>query len=369
MKRFRWLFFMTIIFLTGCGQNIPIENLAITLILGIDLDENNEFIFAELSPMFNEDEKKNVDTYVVKARSIRDSRKYFDALETGNVTAAKIQILLIGKKILEQKHWYRILDTIYRNPNFSLNSNVVMVDGDIRDIILYDSEEKSRLALHLKEVIENNVHRTRTINSTLITFHRALYGKEQTAMLPRIYKDKNLIIEGTALLDQNGKYVGDLSIQQTSLLLILRNEKNKELTLSLPLTSLKKDDGIFSENEISMEVFRAKRKIKSTYENGKFHFDIDIKLTGNIVEHLFPLDGISQKDLEKAIEKQLQLEFQQLIDKIQQNQIDPIGLGIYARAFHYDQYKKVNENWGKELSKAKISVNVEFIINSMGAVR
>ena len=31
--------------------------------------------------------------------------------------------------------------------------------------------------------------------------------------------------------------------------------------------------------------------------------------------------------------------------------------------------KKVNENWGKELSKAKISVNVEFIINSMGAVR
>lgn len=39
--------------------------------------------------------------------------------------------------------------------------------------------------------------------------------------------------------------------------------------------------------------------------------------------------------------------FNEVIKKIQDNKIDPIGLEVYARAYEYDHYKKVQEDWGQ----------------------
>src|SRR3954466_6698437 len=102
------LFVLLVTMLLSCGRSIPLEDLTISLILGIDLDDKNNLIFSELSPVFNKSAKKNVETYQVEAKSIRESRKYFDALTTGEVTAAKIQILLIGKRVLEHEDWFSI---------------------------------------------------------------------------------------------------------------------------------------------------------------------------------------------------------------------------------------------------------------------
>lgn len=57
------------------------------------------------------------------------------------------------------------------------------------------------------------------------------------------------------------------------------------------------------------------------------------------------------------------------IKKVQENKIDPIGLGLYARAYHYEQYKKVEEHWGEALSKSNINVSLDVDIQSMGAIK
>lgn len=353
--------------LSSCGRSVPIENLAITLILGIDLDENNQLIFAESSPQFNQDAKKNVETYVVKANSIRSSRKYFDALETGEVTPAKIQVFLIGKRILEHDNWFKILDTVFRNPIFSLNSIVLMVDGPMTDVILFEPEEKPLLSLHLKEVFENNKKRTRMPNATLEGLHRELYGTAQTAIIPIISKDKFVKTDGVALLDQKGKYVDSLSIHETSLLLLLRDEKDNELTLSVPIKSLG-DGGIFHTDELGINIMNMKRKLKTKFEYGQFQFDFHLKMTVNIVERLFPLGDLNKHELEKLIAEHLEEQLNNLIIKIQKHNIDPLGLGIYASAYHYKEFKKVEDRWPEVAANAKININVDVRINSMGAV-
>ncbi|MNG37666.1 hypothetical protein D3C84_1250870 [compost metagenome] len=64
-----------------------------------------------------------------------------------------------------------------------------------------------------------------------------------------------------------------------------------------------------------------------------------------------------------------QQQFNNLIKKIQQNQIDPIGLGLYARAHEYRQYKKVEEHWGETLSEADIHLTVKVKIGSTGPMK
>lgn len=369
MKRITIIFTILVctIIVTSCGRNIPIEDMAISLILGIDLNENNELLFSESSPLFNQEAKKNVETYVTKAVSIRDSRKFFDAYETGEVTAAKIQVILIGKRILEHEHWYRILDTIYRNPIFSLNSYILMVDGSVSDLILFEPEQKAQLSLHLKDVVTNNIKRTRTVNATLDRIHRDTLGEGRNPVIPKVYKAENVVLEGVALLDHTGKYQESLNIDETSLLLLLRDEKNDELTISIPIDSVG-EGGIFHTNELGITINRMKRKVKTKYEEDTFHFDINFKMRVNVVERIFSLNNMTVDDLEKLIEEQLEKKFEALIKKIQDKKIDPIGLGIIARAYEYDQYKKVEKHWGEQFAKSNIKVTVDITINSMGAI-
>ncbi|MNR51844.1 hypothetical protein D3C85_1715820 [compost metagenome] len=88
----------------------------------------------------------------------------------------------------------------------------------------------------------------------------------------------------------------------------------------------------------------------------------------SIKERLFPYDvEHNAPELEKDIEEELQKQFSQLIKKIQSAKIDPIGLGLYARAHEYSQYKKVQDHWGETLSNSEVNVKVKVKIQSMGS--
>lgn len=363
------LSFIVAAILSSCGRNIPLEDLTISLILGIDLDDENHLIISESSPVFNKDTKKKDETYQVKANSIRESRKYFDVMATGEVTAAKIQVLLIGKRVLTHENWFGLLDTIYRNPVFSINTRVIAVDGPVSDVIFYEPKEIPQLALYLKDLIDKNNIRTRTVLDTLQVLHRQMYEKGMTPAISEIKKDHIVKLSGVALLDEKGRYVDTLHAPEPSLLLVLRNEQKKEFTLSLPMTSIENNGGIFNKNMLSMDISQLKTKVKSEYAHGKFRFKYNINLTVDIVERLFPAHRVTEKELEKRVEKELTSRFEALIRKFQENNIDPLGLGLHARAFHYKEYKKVEDHWGETLAKSIIDVSVHVDIEAMGATR
>ena len=133
------------------------------------------------------------------------------------------------------------------------------------------------------------------------------------------------------------------------------------------MTSLEDEGGIFDKNEISINVSPVKTKVKTRDNQDKFHFDYKIHMAVNIVERLFPIDRIKDEELEKMIEKELKSQFESLIKKIQENKIDPIGLGLYARAYQYEQYKKVEDHWTEALAESNINVSID--IKSMGAIK
>lgn len=354
-------------FLLSCGRNVPLEDSTIALLLGIDLDEENHILVSESSPVFNKIATKPIETYELKAKSIRDSRKYFDAIEKGEVTAAKIQVLLVGKRIVEHENWFAILDTIYRNPQFSMNTKVVMVDGPVNEVIFFEPKAKPQLPLHLKEVINNSIKRTRMVNATMQNLHREMNEKGITPAICKIKKEDDLKLEGVVLLDKKGKYVDELGIEETSYLLVLRNDMKEELTFSIELP-LEKESGIFNRNEISLEVTELDHKIKTEYKDGKFHFHFDIKMMILIAEKLFYEENIKKEELEKLVGKKLKSNMEKLIKKLQEKEVDPIGLGLYARAFHYNQYKKVEDDWPKAFAQSDVNINLTIKIKSQGAI-
>ncbi|WHY01621.1 Ger(x)C family spore germination protein [Neobacillus sp. DY30] len=370
MKRWFYatLLIFVIVLLSSCGKKAPLEDLTLALILGIDLDDENNLVFYEINPVFSEGAKKGTESYEVKAKTIRESRRLFDSLTTGEVTAGKIQVLLVGKRVLQHGDWFPILDTVYRNPAFSMSTRVVTVDGPVKEVVFHNPEEKPQLSLHLKALIDKNYDRTRAVKGTLQELHREIYEKGTTPFISEVKKEKNIELTGISLLDDKGKYAQFLNVPESSLLLMLQNKKRHEITLTIPVLPNEKEKNIFHKNVISFAVNKVKTEIKSGYKQNKFRFDIKIKMTINIVERLFPEDKLNNGQLTKKIEKVVKKQTEDLIKKIQKKNIDPIGLGLYARAYQYTHYKKVENNWGQALADSDVNVSVKIDINTKGAV-
>lgn len=127
---------------------------------------------------------------------------------------------------------------------------------------------------------------------------------------------------------------------------------------------------------ISVLVQGAKRKINVDYHKGKLVFNIDIymnvalieKINENLVKHsnkhkqeVIKLEGIMKQQLDKKL--------MSMIRHIQKNEIDPIGLSLYARAYQYKEWEKAKENWPNVLSEAQIHVNTHIKIHNTGTTR
>ncbi|WP_218937182.1 Ger(x)C family spore germination C-terminal domain-containing protein, partial [Bacillus toyonensis] len=74
-------------------------------------------------------------------------------------------------------------------------------------------------------------------------------------------------------------------------------------------------------------------------------------------------------NLESAIQKEINKNLQNMLNEIQQNKIDPIGLSLYARAFQYKEWKKRKGDWLQALAEAKINVKTHVKIKDTGTIR
>lgn len=372
MKRcFRTLLLLLLLLmmLTSCGYQVPLEDTTIVFVLGIDLDEDNNLIFYESSPVFSKGAKAQTDTYHTKAETIRDSRKFFDAVTGGEVSGAKIQILLLGKRVVEHEDWFPILDTMYRNSNFSINTRVVVVDGQVSDVINYEPESNAFLAMYLKSVIDKNHKRTRTEKGTLQQLHTEFYDKGVTPALANVKKGKKVEVIGTALLSDRGKYVDSLDLSESTLYLFLKHNRKHQISYTTITIPTEKEEGIFHKNDLSFEVKTVKSKVKTSHDKDRFKFDVKVSLSIVILESLLSVDMKShEKEIKKTIEERLETGYEDLFKKIQTHKVDPFGFGIYARAYQYENFKKVEDNWGEALSEADINVSVEVDIKGTGTV-
>lgn len=365
------IFIMIVVIVPGCSDRLDMEDSTNNLALGLDLDNENNLLIYLNSPAFGRDIKKKTLEVEVKSLTIRQSREQQDEFAPGVITGRKVQVMLIGKRILEHEDWFRILDVFFRDMKNPLTPRIIAVDGSISEIIYLHPKDQPMLPLMLRGMVDTKSARSETVKTTLQQLHWQMYEKGVTPYISEIQLDKakQIRLAGVTLLDHKGKYKTSLNAEETGLLQILNKNAKKSVSFTLPIPGEKKS-GPFHTDHLSISVQGMKTKIKTSYKQNKFRFDINIKMPAGLTERLFPFDVRKNvKELEKMISEHMKKQFENLIKDIQNHQIDPIGLGLYARAHEYSQYKKVEDHWGEALSKADIHVSVKVILGSMGPVK
>ncbi|MGM0884236.1 MAG: Ger(x)C family spore germination protein [Bacillota bacterium] len=362
---------LLVFILPGCWDREDLEDVAFVLVTGLDLDQDNNLLIYDMVPVYHKEAKEKEIPVKVRSLSLRESRGKIDDMFEGVASGRKLQIFLLGKRLLKHEDWFPLLDVLFRDTKNAVTADVVFVNGPVSQVIFSRFPEVPHLSIHLYEMIKSASKRHETVITTLHELHRQMYEKGITPAISDLELNEKLELKGTALLNEKGKYVNTLRIQENVLLMILQKQVKKELPLTLKLPQMKKGGGgIFDTNVISFTLVDMKTKIKTAYRDGRFQFDIRIRSYIDLSEREFPFDVKNKSgELEKMIEKQLNQQFENLIKKIQKHKIDPIGLGLYARAHEYKEWQKVQDDWGEALSKADIKINVKVKVKSMGPVK
>ncbi|TCP53390.1 Ger(x)C family germination protein [Tumebacillus sp. BK434] len=366
MRRLLILFAALLLLMMGYKDKIDIEDISLSLLVGIDLDEENNLVFSSSSPVFSKEAREKEEVYTTQAITLRKSRDKDDKTVMALTTGGKTQILLIGKRAMQQKGWFKMLEPYLRDPKNTLNVRIVMVDGFSYEVLQYAPKDKPRLPLYLFKLLETAAKRNITVSATLQDLRRATFEKGMTATVSEMRKDGKVFVIGSALLDEEGKYKLSIGEEENRLLRILQQQTKGEFQFTYKAADRPKGE-IFPANAYSFSTEDISVKTKTNYADNKFKFDIHVKIRVVLAELMFPIDVRNEeKKLTREIEQQFEKKFDKFIDKVQQAKIDPIGLGLYARAFEYEHWKPVQKRWGEELAKADVNVKVKVEIAAMG---
>ncbi|TMV50006.1 Ger(x)C family spore germination protein [Paenibacillus mesophilus] len=354
----------------GCYDRLDLEEASSPFLVGYDLDTDNNMLVYVTNPIFGKHRGKKMQKIVVEANTSREAREQEDARSAGAYHGRKLQIVLIGKRMLQHADWFRMMDVYFRDSRNTLTPSVVVYNGPLSDIIYLDKKEQPMLPMLLRGMIDAKSARSETVRTTLQELHRQLYEKGVTPYISEAYLDHDdIVLQGMALLDHKGKYVVSLNGQETVLMQILQKEAKKSVSLTIPIPGESKR-GPFYTDRLSLSTQKVNTNIVTSYAGGRFHFDIRVDMRVALTEILFPYHAQDQqKQLESSITSQVQKQFDDLVRKIKQYRIDPIGLGLYARAAEYKRFKNVEDHWGEAVAEADIRVTVSLEIGSSGPVK
>lgn len=356
---------------SGCYDRVDLEDQTSSLLSGIDLDGDGNLVLYVSNPVFSRHVAKKSQEIGVEAGTLRQSRSALEARTLGYLSYRKVQIILIGKRILEHEDWYRLLDVMMRDTKNPLTQRMVAFNGELSELVNLHPKDQPMLPMLLRGMVDTKSARSETVKTTFQELDRLIYEKGITPYMSEVVLDNNkeVVMSGTTLLDNKGKYAASLNVSETILLRILQNDVKRPVSFTIHLPG-HSQSGPFETDRVSFNAESVKTKIDTSYDEKRFKFGIDVRMSISLTERLLPIDAQKQEErLERLLAEQMKGRFERLIRTIQTHQIDPIGLGLYARAYENSRYKEVQERWGEALAKADIQLSVKATIRSMGPVK
>jgi germination protein, Ger(x)C family len=360
-----------LLLLTGCFDRLDMEDASMSLVAGIDVEENGEVYQYTSIPIFAKNSKKKSQSLKVKSTSLRQGRGKFDTFTVGSFNGRKIQVIVVSKRLIETEHaWFRFMDVYFRDGRNPITSHMIVFDGPLSQLYEYTPPNQTILPIALLGVVKSTSSRSEAVKTTLQELHTQMYEFGQTPAVTEVELKQDLRVKGTSLLAHDGRYVTSLDSKESALLLILKKKNTRTVGFSFEVPKELVTDPEGS-RWISFTAEKIKVKIRTAVKGGRFSFDIRIRMAAGLMEKQFPTDirAEQKRKLEAAYSEYVKKELEKLLDKLRENKVDPIGLGIYARAYHYGDFQKVKDHWDEAFSEADVNVAVNVKITDEGSVK
>ena len=353
------------VFLSGCWDQRLLKRSRLVYSSAFDLTEDKDKIRGTaVIRDFKEGVPTNLEV-MATGHTIRDVRIHLDKKVSDNFEPSKNRIFLLGET-LAKEDIYDFLDIFYRDPNSSISSKIAITKGDAGSYLMPLMANNVLISEYLIESISSAETTTEVPKANLQTICTIMFDEGRDFMLP-LFKTVNqeIQLDGTALFDQR-KMTGELNYTESTLMLIMMNQKSKVARFVTKVSSGKEPN---IQNYITFNVVKPKARVEIIKaEPGNIHVNLTLKSNINIVEYppnqLF--DEKEVKRLNKTISKDMTKRLENTVEKVQAANSDIFGLGRELIAFRPEAWKKMD--WKEEYPNITFHSDVEMEIVGTGII-
>jgi spore germination protein len=339
--------------LSGCVEDKIIDDINIISAVGYDKAEGDQVMGTVIIPVYKADQSISNTSFTAvaeqsKAINRKIQQKSADPMENGS-----IEVVLFGKELAEEGV-IEITDTLERDAKIGSNLFLAVVDGKAREVLETDLGNRGTGA-YLSTLLEHNMTRRELPLSNLHLFLYTYYSKVKDSALPYVSLEGEMVnIKGVALFDKNKvvSYLDDSDMFFFKAL--MENFKNGSYTFMI------EDEFVTTYSLTLKREYVIERALTDPFVK------LEVKLEGHIREFSGEkLEPKMIKKIEEKFEKIITEKTETLLTKFQEQHIDPVGIGLWAKT----QTRKFDEDkWNEVYEKATFKVNSEVSITETGVI-
>ncbi|CAM3167733.1 Ger(x)C family spore germination protein [Filibacter tadaridae] len=385
MKRYVFVLLIFSLFLTGCWDRRELNELAITLALGIDKIEGEYEVSAqvvvpsEVSPKSSTGSSP-VTLFRAKGETVYEALRKMTNESPRKIYPGHLRMLVLGEE-LAKEGISESLDLLARDWELRSDFYVVIAKDKTATEIL-------NVSTTIENIPANKMFNTLKTSESSLASTKGITLDELIADLTS--EGKNAVLTGIEVKGdqevgpskQNVETITPSATITYDYLAVFKGNKligwlteresrgYNDITNSVKSTVM--PISCPGEGEASIEVIDFNTDMKGKFKNGSPEVDLTIEAEGNVgaVECKIDLKETETIDtLEKIYEKELKGIINETIDTLQNKyESDIFGFGKAIHRSNPKEWKKIKEQWNEEFSELTVNIEVNMKLHNTGTL-
>ncbi|WP_163193365.1 Ger(x)C family spore germination protein [Clostridium thermarum] len=350
-----------ILFKTG-NTFEPIEELTIPSGIGVDVVDSNldgDMKYKVIVSEYNYYDEKQINVSVLEgtASTVPETRESRQLKSDGKFLLGLERVVVVGQEAAEFG-LKNFVDALFSNRTINDVAYIVVCKGKSEDILKFQAPGSTSSSEYIDKMIQHSaIFGFFPRNYKLLDMYIRLDSEGRNFAIPYIeVKESQLQISGMALF-KNDKMVRVIGKQDSKWMNLLR-ENNVRGILTVQ-KNIKEYASFYG---------TSKRRVKCTREGGRYIFDIDLSLKGEIISNSLYPNLAEEPEAIKIAEAQFAEEAEkkciEFIKKMKSEyKIDCLSLGRNAAAKYG---RRTGVDWNDVVSNSEIRVDVKVKVTEIG---
>lgn len=335
--------------LSGCAKQQIIDKIKILQSIGYDIQGET---FKSSASYSSYEKKARLQVLTAESQTFGGVHIALTTQSEDPIVIGQVRTCVISEKFA-RRGLQELASSFVRDPLVSSNAAVVITKQETSSIL---SETLKYPPYYLSDLVKQNMEYGNIPSTNIHLLLDQYFGEGQDVYLPMLNKDE----KGAFHLEGVGVFKGDklhlLLTNKEAFFLKILKDKSRTISSYYEFTSKQKE-------KIFFQILHEERKV-SLQQNDRAVIFLKLIIDIREIPNKSSVDKSDLLELKKQIENHFSKEITTMLEKFQNNNIDPIGFGELYRS----KEKKWNQQEFSHTSypKIKFEVDTEIVIQQSG---